>query len=126
MLTTLAGTGAAGFTGDDGPATSAALNRRAGVAVHPNGDIYFFDFENRRVRRIRSGRITTVAGTPNGTTAQGPELQVNFQTFTGMTLDGEGANLHITDERSHRFRRIGLDGIIKTLVGMPRFALEDP
>lgn len=115
-LTTVAGTGTAGFTGDDGPATDARLNRPIGIAAHPNGDIYFYDFDNRRVRRIRGATITTIAGTPTGTTSQGPGPQVNFGQSTGIALDREGRNLYITSESTHRIYKLQLSDNTVTVV----------
>ncbi len=118
VLSTVAGNGTAGFAGDAGPAVAARLNRPSAVVVHPSGDIYFYDFENRRVRRIQSGNIATIAGTPTGTMSQGPALQVNFQMSTGIALDPEGRNLYVTDERSHRIFKLQLsDATVSVVAG---------
>ena len=65
VITTVAGTGAAGYGGDGGPATAAALNYPAGVAVDAAGNLFIADTYNHRVRRVdaATGVITTVAGT---------------------------------------------------------------
>ena len=65
MLTLVAGTGTAGFSGDGGPATSAQLSFPSGVAVDGAGNVYVLDKGNNRVREVSNGVITTVAG--NGT-----------------------------------------------------------
>jgi len=64
IITTIAGTGAAGYSGDGGPATIAKLNHPTGVAVDSAGNIYIGDAVNHRVRKVNtSGIITTFAGT---------------------------------------------------------------
>ena len=65
VLTLIAGTGTAGFSGDGGPASSAQLNSPGGVAVDGSGNVYIADSGNSRIRKVSSGVITTVAG--NGT-----------------------------------------------------------
>jgi trimeric autotransporter adhesin len=63
VITTVAGTGIQGFSGDGGPATSAQLATPLGVAVDPAGNLYIADVNNRRIRKVSGGVITTVAGT---------------------------------------------------------------
>lgn len=63
VITTVAGTGARGFSGDNGPATSAQLATPIAVAVDPAGNLYIADTNNYRVRKVSGGVITTVAGT---------------------------------------------------------------
>ena len=65
MITTVAGNGTPGFSGDNGPATSAQLNDPYGVAVDSAGNLYIADTDNNRIRKVSNGVITTVAG--NGT-----------------------------------------------------------
>jgi len=67
MISTIAGTGAAGFTGDGGPAKAAALDRPTALALGSGGDLYVADTNNHRIRRIAAGTqvITTVAGSGN-------------------------------------------------------------
>lgn len=118
LISTVAGNGSAGFTGDGGPAIEARLNRPAAVAAHPNGDIYFFDFENRRVRIVRGGTIATVAGTPAGNVSQGPGAQVNFGASTAIGLDPAGRNLYVASESAHRIFKLQLsDAIVTVLAG---------
>lgn len=76
-ISTVAGTGIAGFSGDNAPAVSAQLNRPYGIAVDGAGTLYLSDYSNHRVRRITTdGRISTVAGNgvagSRGTTALPP------------------------------------------------------
>jgi uncharacterized protein (TIGR03437 family) len=63
VITTVAGTGFAGFSGDNGPAISAQLATPLAVAVDPAGNLYIADVNNRRIRKVSGGVITTVAGT---------------------------------------------------------------
>ena len=64
IISTLAGTGVAGYSGDGGPATQAALNVTWGVAAAPDGGVLIADYGNHRIRRVRpDGIITTLAGT---------------------------------------------------------------
>ena len=69
IITTIAGTGSASFSGDNGQATSATLNYPYGVGVDSSGNVYIADNSNQRVRKvtISTGIITTVAGTGTGT-----------------------------------------------------------
>jgi hypothetical protein len=63
-ISTIAGNGIAGYSGDGGPATSAALNDPYGVAVDAAGNLYIADDANNRIRKVATnGTITTVAGT---------------------------------------------------------------
>ena len=65
VISTIAGTGTASYSGDNGPATSAAMNSPHGVAIDASGNVYFTDSGNHRVRKITAstGIITTYAGT---------------------------------------------------------------
>src|SRR5436853_37062 len=61
-ITTIAGTGTAGFAGDGSDPTKAQLNNPTGIAVDGSGNVYVADFQNLRVRKVAGGNITTVAG----------------------------------------------------------------
>ena len=105
-IATVAGTGAAGFGGDGGPATSAALRRPHGVAVDGVGNIYIADTWNDRVRRVdASGTIATIAG--DSGTLSGPN---------GVAVDGVG-NVYIVDTWNHQVRRVDASGTIATVAG---------
>ena len=121
LISTVAGTGEAGFSGDGGPATSARLNEPYGLAIAPSGDLYFADRLNRRVRRVdgRTGIITTVAG--DGSKASsgdgGPGVEAGIVEPNGVALDGRG-RLFIADVSGHRVRAVDLaSGRISTFAG---------
>ena len=99
IITTVAGTGAPGFSGDGGPAVNAQLNRPAGVAVDAAGNLYIADAWNYRVRKVAAdGAITTVAG--NGTQGfsgdGGPATSQALSGPQSLAVDAAG-NLYITD-----------------------------
>jgi hypothetical protein len=106
-ITTVAGTGSKGFSGDTGKATDAQLNHPVGVAVDHDGTLYIADYENHRVRRVKDGVITTVAGTGSngfsGDTGKATDAQLNHP--YGVAVDYDG-NLYIADSDNHRVRKI--------------------
>jgi hypothetical protein len=119
VITTIAGTGKQGFSGDGGPATEARLDHPAGVAVDPKGRIYIADEGNHRVRRInRHGIITTVAG--NGRRGYGgdggPAKKAALGSAISVLLDANG-NLYITSVDCRCIRMVNPDGIISTIAG---------
>ncbi|MEG9438136.1 Ig-like domain repeat protein [Edaphobacter sp. HDX4] len=120
MITTFAGTGTAGFSGDGGLATAAMLKSPFGLAVDASGNVYFADNGNQRVRKIGTdGKITTVAGT--GTTAYNNDgiaaTSANIWGPVAIALDASG-NLYIGDNGNHRIRKVfASTGYIKTVVG---------
>jgi RHS repeat-associated protein len=119
VITSLAGTGVAGFSGDGGPATAAQVNNPVMIAVAPDGSLYFTDFFNHRVRRIKpDGSITTVAGTgtPGYSGDGGPATAAQLKEPYGVALAPDGS-LYITDQENFRVRRIWTDGIITTAAG---------
>ncbi len=118
-ITTVAGTGTAGFKGDGGPAVSAQLKNPRGVAVDSAGTLYVADFENHRIRKITTdGKITTVAGTGvagfGGDGGPAAAAQLNAPLL--VAVDSAGV-LYIADFRNHRIRKIAADGKISTVAG---------
>jgi uncharacterized protein (TIGR03437 family) len=117
VITTFAGTGAPGVSGDNGPAGAAQLNYPKGLVVDSAGNLYIADTFNQVVRKVVSGKITTVAG--NGTMGfggdGGPATNAEFNYPTGLALDSAG-NLYIADSSNHRIRRIS-NGVIATVAG---------
>ena len=99
-ISTFAGTGTPGFSGDGGPATSAKLAFPGGVAVDGKGNVYIADYGNSRVRKVsRGGTITTIAGTGTlgGDSGNGgPATKARLDGPTGVAVDGKG-NVYIVD-----------------------------
>jgi len=116
VITTVAGSGTSGFSGDNGSATSAQLNGPYRVAVDSAGNLYIADSGSRRVRRVSGGVITTVAG--NGIQGpsmgdNGPATSAQLAVADGVAVDAAG-NLYIIDDE--RIRRIS-SGVITTVAG---------
>ena len=120
-ITTLAGTGTAGFAGDNGAAASAQLNSPQGVAVDGSGNVYIADTQNSRVRKVSGGTISTVAGSGTigfgGDGGAGTSAQLN--TPTGLAVDGSG-NLYIADFGNNVVRKLSTGGTITTIAGNGR------
>jgi sugar lactone lactonase YvrE len=116
-ITTVAGTGSAGYNGDGIPATSAWLNSPFGVNVDSGGNIYIADYGNSRIRRVSGGTITTIAGNGSGgyngdgVSATSAELYYPF----GVVVDSSG-NIYIADYGNQRIRRVS-GGTITTVAG---------
>ena len=109
LITTIAGTGVAGYSGDGSAATSAKINLPYGVAVDVLGNVYVADYGNHRIRKITTGTavITTIAGTGtanyNGDGGAATVGQLSYP--TGVGLDGPG-NLYVADAGNHRVRKV--------------------
>ena len=121
VITTVAGTGEAGYSGDAGPAIKATLNNLYSLAVDANGDIYIVDRLNCAIRKVDSatGMITTVAGTgdPGYSGDGGPGTRAQLREPNDCFLDGDGGLL-IADIQDQRIRRLNLtNGIITTFAG---------
>ena len=119
IITTVAGNGTAGFSGDGGKATQAQLSLPSGVVVDDKGNIYISDRSNDRVRVVdNKGIITTFAG--NGVDGYkgdlGPATQAQLSKPFGLALDKKG-NLYIADRVSNRVRKVNPQGIITTVAG---------
>ena len=121
VITTVAGNGTAGYSGDGGAATSAELKGPTGVAIDSAGDIYIADQANNRVREVAAatGMITTVAG--NGTAGysgdNGAATSAEMYSPTDLTFDSAG-NLYISDDANNRIRKVTLTtGVITTVAG---------
>jgi uncharacterized protein (TIGR03437 family) len=125
----VAGTSAkAGYSGDGAIATSALLNGPTGTAVAPDGTLYISDYNNQRIRKVASnGIITTIAGTGGAsfTGDNGPALKATMYNPFTLQLDATGA-LFVTDFFNHRIRKIGTDGVIKTVAGGGQGGDGDP
>lgn len=124
IITTIAGTGKAGFSGDGGPALEASLNFPAGLAFD-RGNLYIADRNNHRIRKVDpSGIITTVAGNGIGDYAGDgePAVEASLNLPSDVACDKEG-NLYISDRSNHSIRKVDPQGIITTFAGLgiPRF-----
>jgi uncharacterized protein (TIGR03437 family) len=117
ILTRVAGNGATGFSGDNGPATSAELNFPAGVAVDSAGNLYIADTDNNRIRKVSNGVITTVAGNGLGGFSgdNGPATSARLTNPEGVAVDSAG-NLYVADTTNQRIRKVS-NGVITTIAG---------
>ncbi|MEK7830647.1 MAG: hypothetical protein AAB401_06140, partial [Acidobacteriota bacterium] len=120
-ITTVAGTGLIGFSGDGGLATQADLAFPTGVAVDGAGNIYIADSINHRIRRIAAAdqKISTIAGTgiPGFGGDEGPAVnaRLNFPAF--LTVDAAG-DVYFSDRSNNRIRKITVNtGVITTVAG---------
>jgi len=124
IITTVAGEGMIGFSGDGGPATRAGLNGPQSVALDSGGNLYIVDTYNQRIRKVTAaGIITTVAG--DGTEGflgdGGPASKASLDDSLGIALDAAGS-LYIADTDSYRVRKVtGGTGIITTIAGNGAF-----
>ena len=120
IITTVAGNGSQGFSGDGGAATAARLRFPRGVAVATNGDFYIADSDNHRIRLVTAatGIITTTAGDGNdGDSGDGgPATAASLDEPFDVALDASG-RLTIADTGNHRIRRVSAAGIISTIAG---------
>jgi DNA-binding beta-propeller fold protein YncE len=122
VISTIAGTGEAGFDGDGGPATQARMNQPYGMVIDRAGNSYVADRLNGRVRRVdgASGVITTLAGDGSGKYSGdgGASVRAGMAEPNGLALDRAHRRLFITDVADHRVRVIDLaSGIISTFAG---------
>jgi uncharacterized protein (TIGR03437 family) len=118
IISTIAGTLNAGFSGDGGPATSAALSSPSAIALDSSGNLFISDRGNNRVRRVSSaGIITTVAGnaTQGGSGDGGPAIQAQLFDPDGLAVDAAG-NLYIADTGNNELRRVVPSGTISTVL----------
>ncbi len=121
VITTVAGTGEEGYSGDGGPATQATFNQPYSLQIDSNGDIYIVDRLNAAIRRVdaATGIISTVAGTgnPGYSGDGGPGVNAQLREPNDCFLDGRGGLL-IADIQDQRVRRLDLQsGIITTFAG---------
>lgn len=121
IITTIAGTGTGGFSGDNGAATSAKIQSPQGMCVDTSGNLYFADANNGRIRKITTGGIisTVAGGGPYSPTdgVGGPAVNATLHLPNDVTLDPSG-NLIIADYGNHRIKKVDkTTGIITTLAG---------
>ena len=117
VITTIAGNGAAFFSDNNGPATSAQLAFPSGVAANSTGDIYIADTFNNEIRKVSGGVITTVAG--NGNLGfggdNGPATKALLGNPYSVAVDSAD-NLYIADSLNNRVRKVS-NGVITTVAG---------
>jgi streptogramin lyase len=119
IITTVAGTGLPGFSGDGGPANLAAMKQPKGVWVTSAGDLYIADTDNNRVRKVdKSGVMTTVAGTGAAGFGGdgGPAKSAKLNDPRGVAVDPAG-NVYIGEEKGQRVRKVDTSGVISTVAG---------
>ena len=118
IITTVAGNGNRGFSGDGGPATDASFYHPWAVAVDSAGNIYIADYYDHRIRKVdNSGIITTVAGNGNeGFSGDGgPATDASLYWPYGVAVDSAG-NIYIADYRNNRIRKVGIQLTFHTLL----------
>lgn len=119
VITTLAGNGTYGYTGDGGPAIAAEITYPFGLALDSAGNLYFTDQQNSVVRKVDlNGNIFTIAGTgtPGFAGDGGPAIAALLDQPTGVAVDSAG-NLYIADYNNLRIRKVDTNGVITTVVG---------
>jgi uncharacterized protein (TIGR03437 family) len=119
IVTTVAGTGVAGFSGDGGPATAAMLSGPQAVLIDASGNLIIADTQNRRIRLVNpAGIITTMAGTGvQGFSGDGgPALQAMVWQAVDLAMDTRGS-IYYADSSAQRVRKIATTGIITTVAG---------
>ena len=119
VISTVAGDGTRGYSGDGGAATAAQLRYPQGVAADGAGNLYIADRVNHRIRKVdAAGVISTVAG--DGTRGSGgdggPATAAQLNSPRGVAPDGAG-NLYIADLGNHRIRKVDAAGVISTVAG---------
>ena len=126
IITTVAGLGTQGFSGDGGPAVSAQIASPSAVAVDSAGSLFIADSGNNRIRKVTpAGVISTIAGigtagfSGDGGMATNAQLSLagSSETLsTGLVVDPIG-NVYIADTGNHRIRKVSRDGTITTVAG---------
>lgn len=119
IISTIAGTGVSGFSGDGGPATNAQISNPYSVDVDTKGNVYIADYSNFRIRKIdTAGIITTIAGTgASGFSGDGGLATIaQMSQPSSVSVDSKG-NVFFSDMNNQRVRKIDALGIITTVAG---------
>ena len=128
VISTVAGNGTSGFSGDGGSATSAQLSNPVAIAVDSSNNLYIVDEGNQRVRIVSpAGTINTFAGNSTATFAGdgGPATSASLNSPVGVAVDSSGS-VYIADQQNIRIRKVigGLGGNISTFAGNGTFGLS--
>ena len=118
-ITTIAGDGIAGYSGDGIPALESSLNFPAGL-FFDKGNLYVADRNNHRIRKIDAdGIISTVAGIgkPGCCNDNGPAIEASLNFPSDIAVDAKG-NIYISDRSNNRIRKVNFDGVITTIAGL--------
>ena len=119
IISTVAGNGTGGYSGDGAAATSAEINSPYGVVVDSAGNIYIADRSNQRIRKVdTSGNISTVAGngTPGYSGDGAAATSAELSSPSGVAVDSAG-NIYIADAGNNRIRKVDTSGNISTAAG---------
>ena len=117
IISTVAGNGQRGGSGDGGPATAASLNTPSSVAVDSTGNLYIAEFHGGRVRKVNLlGTITLFAGGGGSLGDNGPATSAKLVSPSGVAVDTAG-NVFISDNGDHRVRKVSPAGTITTVAG---------
>ncbi len=118
--------GLAGQTGSaDGTGSTARFNQPWGICVSPGGVVYVADTKNNKIRKVLpDGTVSTVAGTGNFGTTNGPGASSTFGDPTGIEID-ENGNLYVADHLTHIIRKITPNGLVTTIAGYPYIPGDD-
>lgn len=122
VISTVAGNGELGFSGDGGPATEARINEAYGIAYDGEGRLYIADSTNHRVRRVElDGTIHTVAGVgkPGYGGDGGPAIDAHFDSPQALALRDDGVWI-VNDEHNHRLRLLHANGTVTHFAGNGR------
>jgi len=117
IISTIAGSGTTGYSGDGGPAAQASIGYVNGLAVDSAGNLYIADVDNAAIRKISNGIITTVAGGQGGFGGDGGQAtKASLSLPQSVAVDASG-NLYIADQGNERIRRVDPSGVIATVAG---------
>lgn len=118
-ITTVAGIGAVGYSGDDGPATAARLNGPYGITIDLEDRLLIADSHNNVIRRVdRDGTITTIVGTGEaGYGGDGGPAELALLDAPQALFVDQGGRLYVGDEHNHAIRLVTANGIISKVIG---------